>query len=307
MRMIMIVLTLGLAAFPPAQAQEGVPSSEFYRFVHDGRTEMRFASLVLEAFDETLAKAIAQSGAIENLANEDLRVLAGDAAIANFYFPGSREAVHSHSRLFAELERRGIATGLEVDDYFRTLVAARRWSAARALAERFPELELERLPTTIQYDGAAAEPAYWVVDRRSDAITRKRLDLTGLVLVLISHPGCGFARAALARMKEDRVLRSALPERVLFIAPTFGGLGLDSIRRWNILRPDAPHHLVDKPLAWTFVERWNTPQFLFLFNGQRVAALEGWPGEDQASRLQETALRVRQASKAGNGTGEIDQ
>ena len=70
--------------------------------------------------------------------------------------------------------------------------------------------------------------------------------------------------------------------------------GQELIRAWNTAHPSSRHVLVDRPLAWTFVQNWNTPQFLFLVDGKLVEHVEGWPDDGQKVALMKAARRARE-------------
>lgn len=292
-------LIAGLTAIH-ALAQATFLPGQFQTYVEDGRTEMHQAPEVLPHFDAMMAAVRSREGGIRALSDPALVDLAADASAANFYFAGAR--VEDHRDLFEELVRRDLAaTGWIVDDYYRTLVAARQWDDAAALVNRFPDVSLEPLPTVIVAGGRPSGAHYWVLDPNRDAMARMPLEVSeGLVLVVISHPGCGFSRAAIREMTTNPILDSALPARRIFVAPTFGGLRLDHIRKWNEANPKARHVLVDRPAEWRFVQKWSQPQFLFLVDGELVAALEGWPDSSQATVLkaasQSAARRAEQAA-----------
>ncbi len=290
-------LLVALLLLPlPMQAQAGLKPGELQPYVEQDRSEIRFAAEVLPLFDAMAATARSAPGGLRQLDDVPLLALAADTAAINFYFPGSRSAAHLD--VFAELERRRIASELQVSDYHRTLVAARQWDEAKALARRFPEIELEALPAHFDpgedTDGLKA----WDFDPASHVLRRRGLGIEkALALVIVSHPECGFSRAAIRALELDPALAQALPERRYFVAPTFGGLRLDSIRAWNAAHPDSQHVLVDRPLEWAFVQKWNTPQFFFLVDGQLVEQVEGWPDDGQKSVLMDAARRARARAK----------
>lgn len=305
-----IFLALLILGQPSARAREqaAFAPGQFRAYVEDDRTALHHATEVLPLFDAMMIQAKDGQRGVGGLSNQDLVSLADDAGVANFYFPGSR--VKDHKIVFDELARRNIASDLMVDDYFRTLVAARKWEAATALSKRFPSVTLERLPLHIAQGDASdgASLHYLDYDSSKDLLTRKRLDVAGgLSLIVVSHPNCGFSRAALAEIETNRSLRENLPPRTFFVAPTFGGLQLDRVRLWNASHPNTRHVLVDSPISWRFVRQWNTPQFLFLVEGQVVASLEGWPDDSHATLLIAAAQKaahvaVIQQSRNGPST-----
>lgn len=286
------ILAIALAVIPvTSPAQQAFKPGELQAYVEQGRSEIRYADEMLRLFDAMTAKALPSPEAIRRLDDAELRAIAADAAAINFYFPGSRPA--AHSTVFVELERRGLASELEVSDYHRTLVADRQWEQAKALAQRFPRVELEPLPPHFDPGTDSAELKVWDYDPASRTLERRSLGLEeGLTLIILSHPQCGFSRAAIRALESDPVLMKSLPRRRHYVAPTFGGLRLDTIRAWNTAHPSSRHVIVDRPLAWSFVQSWNTPQFLFLVDGKLVEQVEGWPDDRQKAALKGAARRA---------------
>lgn len=287
------VFSLLILIAPSGRAEDGAvpPPGKFQLFVEDGRTAPHNADAALPLFDEMMAKAKMGPNGIGSLSNKDLVGLAFEAGVANFYYPGTR--VNEHRVLFDEMVKRNLASDVVVDDYYRTLVAARRWEAADDLAKRFPEVSLERIPTLFKGSGDDGGPHYLTYDLRDDSLTRRLFaPHAGVSLIVVSHPNCGFSRDALSEIESNPELKEALPSETIFVAPTFGGLRLDSIWRWNSTHPTTPHVLLDSPYSWDVVREWNTPQFLFLVDGKLVASVEGWPDDSQAMLVIEAARKA---------------
>jgi hypothetical protein len=270
-----------MALVATAGAAQAQPPGGFQAYVEDDRYDIHHAPEALARFDALMMAA----GELASLPDDMLSRLAADAAIANFYYGGTR--VDAHAAVFAELARRKSASALEIEDMHRSLIAARRWRDAIAFAEGHPQLALEALPTHIvPGDGETAGPHYWRFDPEQDRLTREPLVAAeGITLVVVSSPGCAFSRAAIAALESDPALDQVLPERRVFVAPAIARLELAPLGKWNAAHPRFRHVLVDRPLAWTFVRKWNTPQFLFLRDGEVVAEVEGWPESGQAEAL----------------------
>ena len=276
--LLRIILAIGMASGPALAAAPLLPG-QFQAHVENGRTEMHQAPQVLANFDALFAAA----GSVESLPDETLAKLAADAAIANFYFAGAR--ADAHGVVFAELVRRNQVTDLQIDDYHRSLVAARRWQDAATVARENPLVPLATIPVHIEAGGDEAGAHYWRFDPATDRLVREPLAAaSGVTLVVVSHPGCHFSRDAIAAIENDPALDQALPERRIFVAPSYN-LDLDGISKWNVAHPSSRHVLVDRPLAWPFVHKWTTPQFFFLVDGEPVAWVEGWPEEGQVEAL----------------------
>ncbi len=278
-----LVLRLATA---PALAQPLLPG-QFQAYAEDGRTEIHQSPQALARFDALFAAA----GDVTALPDDTLRGLAADAAAANFYYGGTR--AEAHGTVFAELVRRDLATGLQIEDYHRSLIAARRWQDASTLARQHPDVPLEALPAHFDGDNGNTTGAhYWRFDASEDRLTREPLATGGVTLVVVSHPGCRYSRAAMAAIENDPALDQALPARRVFVAPAFASLDLEHIGGWNAAHPRARHVLADRPQAWSFVRKWNTPQFFFLVDDALVATVEGWPEEGRVDELLAASRKV---------------
>lgn len=138
------------------------------------RPEQEAAALFL---DKTLQRSCRSDCRQASLDDRRLIELAAAAAAVNFYHPGSR--VDAHEMVFDALVSRRLAGPLEVEDLHRTYVSARRWQDARRLAERFPQVKLESVPSEI-YAGPErpGSPSVWKITPGQDALRRESLDLS---------------------------------------------------------------------------------------------------------------------------------
>lgn len=285
-------------AASPAQAAVLAPGA-FGAYVEDGRTAFRHGPDALPKFDAMMSAVLARDGGLAALPLDELRQLAFDAHVANFYYAGARP--DAHRDVFDELQRRGAATPQDVTDLHASLVAARRWDEARAFASRHPDVALEPLPAIVDRRTDPDAPAFLRLDATGETLVRENAVLgEGRWLLVVSHPGCAFSRRALAAIERNAALNQALPARRLYLGPTFGGLKLDHIKAWNSSQPSFPHVLVDEPGHWPFVTSWGTPQFLFLVDGVVVDTVTGWPGDEQVGKLMAAAKVASGAAAAPN-------
>jgi hypothetical protein len=225
-----------------------------------------------------------------------LAALATAAADLNFYFLTDR--VDAHRALFEALSKRGPITDVQVADLHRTLVGARRWDEARALAALHPDVDgLPPVPTRV-IDEGARDRMVWAIEDGGRTFRAQDVDLSeGAVLLVISHPQCGFSNRALRAIEHEEALEAALPARRVVVAPPFGDPGAAAIARWNQDHPRHRHVLANHPDAWRdLLSRWNTPQFLFLLDGEIVETVEGWPSEGRREALHAAAERLQRHS-----------
>lgn len=290
-----LILALMASGEPGASFADEVSAAmapgEFAAYVEDGRTRFDQAKSALPRFDALMEHVRQQPGGLRGLPLEALRSLAMDAHVANFYFAGARP--DAHRDIVEELLDRSAASEQDLVDFHGALVAARRWDEARDFARRFPEAPMETLPGVRMGDGLQHGPYYLRPLPAENVVVRESLGAgKGLSLVVVSHPDCGYSRAAMAAIEANPALGDALPANRLYLAPTFGKLRFARVAQWNARHPAFSHVLVDRPADWTFVSNWATPQFLFLRDGKVVEAVTGWPGEAQIELLTAAARRA---------------
>lgn len=222
------------------------------------------------------------------------------SADANFYAPGSQ--TREHQALFDERDRRGGIAPVDVDDLHRTLVADRRWEDAKALAERFPGVELQAIPNRVRVDATIPSngPFTWRVAGNGEEIVRQTVAWPkGAALLVISHPRCGFSRQLLHTLESDAELEAALPPFRLLLAPTFGTFDFQGVHSWNREHPRFLHELVDRPVQWdAWVKNWQTPQLIFLVDGVVRERVVGWPTEGRRAETMAAMKRIEALAPA---------
>lgn len=255
--------------------------------------EERMGALVREVATELRGMGVG-TRQIRAISDDALSAAIGLVADVNFYAPGSH--TEGHRALFAELDRRGAVAAVDVDDLHRTLVADRLWKDAGALSERFPDVELQPLPSEFQLNGDSSSGGAlaWQVEPNGTTVVRNPVEWPeGVALLVISHPGCGFSRRMLQALDFDKGLDAALPGFRVFLAPTFGTFGFREIHAWNKKHPTLFHVLVDRPAQWgAWVSNWETPQLIFLVDGVVKERVVGWPAEGKRSEILEATKRL---------------
>jgi hypothetical protein len=266
---------------------------------HGGQARER----LLSRFDATLQARGAETERVREWSAEELADALRVTTELNFYLPGVRAA--EHQRLFAELERRNHVVPIDVDHLHRTLIGGRRWEEARALAARYPDVTLQRLPDVVlsHAETIGSQPAVWQVDDGGARVERAAVAWPqGPALLIVSDPACGFSRDFMAALSRDPALLASLPATRLFVSPTFGNWGAERLARWNVSHPEFSHVLADRPDPWAaWVPSWETPQLIFLFDGQVIERVNGWPKEGRHDELQ-AALRKLRALEAAQVT-----
>lgn len=229
------------------------------------------------------------SGRLRDLRSCDdacLDVVFRGVGMAAFY-SGSPAIVEDGLGVFMELERRGIATSKQVEEMHGDLLRVWRLNEARALAARYPKVELETTPTLVA--GAPDANALAVSGER---LVPERVSISGARILMLASPGCGFSRKTLDALIADPRTR----ERLVVLYRQNGGFAIRELDAWNRAHPAAPYHVVRRPEDWPQVDDWGgTPQLWFLRDGRVVGSLDGMPSEgpERVVTLAADALSLR--------------
>jgi hypothetical protein len=223
-----------------------------------------------------------------NLASRDdreLDLLFRAAHLAATYTLDERHVRHMRGALDV-LDRRGSAASRHHVNMYKTYVHARMLGDARTLARHRPMAELEVLPEIRDTDLAPGLPSVWVVDPDRRALARRDVELAkGVQVVVISHPGCHFSRAAMLAIESDPILASIFETHATWLAPQDSSLAFDRIQRWNRDHPAQPIVLTIDRRAWSMIDQWNTPTFYVLREGVVTARVNGWPRAGRRAEL----------------------
>lgn len=104
----------------------------------------------------------------------------------------------------------------------------------------------------------------------------------GAQIIVVSHPGCGFSRAALEFFEKNAELATPLINHITWLVPQSRTFPFDPILDWNRFARNTELTLVYREDALPeSVGTTATPVFFFFKNGERIRVIEGWPGDDQ--------------------------
>ena len=179
-----------------------------------------------------------------------------------------------HARLHAE----GLATRQDHRSLQRLLLVSGRVDEARTFTAGMPEA---RLPAVPRFD-ASRSPGQgtvriWRIDGDDGDVPTLRqhaVDL-GLLIVVVSSPGCGFSRAAAAAIPSDPTLGPVFARHAVWLIAPDAIADVAALRAWNLRNPDAEIGIAVDATQWP-VALDTTPQFLIFRDGQLVAHVSGW-------------------------------
>lgn len=175
---------------------------------------------------------------------------------------------------------RGLATLEDINTLFTALQVAGRYEAARRVRASYPEMELPEVPRLVE--PTAPRPEFgrkvWHVDGEDNRLRGDWLALSGVRLLVVTSPGCGYCRAAAEELAADEVLAPLMGDHAVWLAERSMNNTFRSIAWWNDRYADTPTLLVDDPNEWPIPDFRFTPRFHFIREGEIVHTLAGWRG-----------------------------
>lgn len=243
------------------------------------------------AFASEFQRAAAEAGywpfSAAELTDAELISLFSATELTAFYTADPQHAAVLMA-VFAELEKRGIATHTQTKNAYETLVQSQLFSQALLLRANHPWLEeLPRLQLT-----AAKGPSYWH-DLGPGGLRLDGLDISsGSKIVVVAHPDCHFSQNAFLAIERDDALESVFQSHAMLLAPPPRVFELAKIRQWNTTHPSLPMSLAFSKAQWPITMSWETPTFYFYRNGKLMAKVQGWPADGRKQELLAAARAI---------------
>jgi len=257
------------------------------RMATRGLPDAVMRDIMSEVYDRVFS-----SSRCEGLEDNDLDARFDAAYLAGFYTlrPG-----HAQDLLAAleELERRGRATTARRTRTYETLVRTRMLDQARGFIAQHSDLAVEPIPELRVAPGVMpGQPTEWVVSDEGRILLRRPVDLTGVQVVIVSHPTCHFSQGAVRDIQADPQLRELFRAHAHWLAPQASRFDFDVVQRWNGEHPAQQTTLVVDSREWPMIDVWGTPTFYFLDHGVVRAKVIGWPAEGRRAELLAAARSV---------------
>lgn len=227
---------------------------------------------------------------IARTSDKDLSFLVRAAELAEAYS-------FSHSDLgqlklaLNELERRGVATDDDRLSLYKALVSLREFSEARKLIREHPTIKAEPIPSVVSdiSEGTVGATFYTVAEERLEIRRRPAKVATGTHLIIVSHPLCGFSRAAMETFVADPLLSTPIKRYAIWLAPVDRAIYFDEVQKWNRSHPETQVVIAHSRTEWPFITEWATPNFYLVRDGKLIGHMTGWP-KDGSSRDELIAL-----------------
>lgn len=200
--------------------------------------------------------------------------------------------------VLAALEDAHAATAQRYAVAFQALIAASELDAADALARQHPGIGLSPIPgrdTAASFVSTA--PAEWVFSTDGGKLTRRGVSLDApFQILVVAHPLCHFSQHAVAAISQDAGLAKAFAKYAHWITPSLRESDFSVIAAWNREHPGFEMASVYDPNQWHGFDFRETPLFFFLVNGKIQQVVTGWPGDEQASRLEQAIVQALDAA-----------
>jgi hypothetical protein len=246
------------------------------------------SATVTEAFDALFGEAAYRDDALASASDAELAQLFDAANLATFYSFDARFAA-LQSRAMATLEQRGIATQMQYDDLYGSLVQVRRYDDARALYARHPD-GLAPLPAmeAAVVDGTSR----WRVSSPDQLVQIPAPFADGPTIVVVGHPLCHFTQDAFDAIGKDPALSTMFEHHAMLLVPIDRRFGLDDMLAWNTARPAFPMAYAVSRDEWPMFDAWATPTFYFFRDGRLVSKVTGWPKEGHRDEVLRAAHAI---------------
>ncbi|MCB1590344.1 MAG: hypothetical protein KDI56_15645 [Xanthomonadales bacterium] len=207
--------------------------------------------------------------------------------MVNFYAQ-SEASLNMLRGALSDLEALGVADEQHRAFFYQALVGQRRFEEARAFKRQYPMPEVEDIPDIAKVD--FDHPVAYGIDESGSQLVPLSMDLSEIRLVAVVHPACAFSRRAMT------AIASAQPEvaagRAVYLMPVDHRLYLSELTEWNTAHASMQIVLANSRDDWPFIDRWGTPTFYVLKDGQVQERLTGWPDDSQLDELVRLVERV---------------
>jgi hypothetical protein len=257
---------------------------------------LRLANTLVTVHHQTRADLIrARYGALHRDAlssrssRDDLLEAFKAADIATFYSHDPALALELRG-IYARLREHGIADPSHAEAVLGSLVLARELEAARAFNEEAMVVPEESLIRLARAPALGADRRV-ILDVAGVELVPREVDIsTGLRVLVVAHPGCGYSRKAADAIQADDMLREFFGRHAVWIAPPNREPTNASIINWNIKRPKQRLSVAYRASDWPMINDWSTPMFYLLHDGQLVKTLAGWPADGTTQEQLRTLL-----------------
>jgi hypothetical protein len=207
------------------------------------------------------------------LSKPDLLILARASASAA---TGSNSEASTQDlfTLLPRLEQRGLQSRQLIHDAQSALLAIGRLDDARALAARYPSIELEAIPeATTPASQTPDGPGWWRLSADKTRMMAESADLTQTQILVLA--GCHFSVDAAQDIEADPELGPVFAQHAHWLGQPPGVESISVWKEWNTKFPNTPMHLITKQSDWVIFPNWHMPTYAVVKNGEAVDQTHG--------------------------------
>lgn len=292
MRTISLLILFALLALPVFAAAGSDIAQRARRIEMLNQQRTRPADLILAAdMAREYQSGFGHMDDAEDLAgesDEDLK-LHWQAVNTTVFYSTDGDVTDAALRVFAELERRGLADDKAAMHIFNALLGARRFDATREFAALHASAGLPALPDFT--DTGTILPSVWRFNAEGDKAERIGIDLEPLQIIVAA--GCHFSADAARDIAEDPVLGPAFARHARWLSLPPGSEALDALAEWNRTHPQTPMLAIHDRSEWALVPEWEMPTFAIVKDGRIIDSTKGWRSGDPEFRGKLVALLER--------------
>lgn len=182
--------------------------------------------------------------------------------------------------VYRALNRSGLAARRHHRLLHGLLVSVHRFGDANDLQRRYA-IDVPILPTLPDSNGAKLGVIKMTGVDEFQALSLPINGPTGVQVVAIVHPYCGFSTRALDALLNDPEHAWLRPHLQLVVARE-SVWPEAAIREWSTQHPEYPMHVQDMGSGWASLETLETPIFHLLRDGELIISTKGWSGDGKA-------------------------
>lgn len=198
------------------------------------------------------------------------------------------------AKYLAAMEARHIASENNRVDYYRSLIAERKFAEADRYTHLYSIPEKDHAPI-MRDPGMVLQdlPAVLELDLDGKSLGVHQVNVDTLHVVVVATPWCHFARNGIRAIESHSDVAQALKGRALWLMPVEGNLDVAAVKKWNMEHPRQSMVYAYKKEHWSMLSEWGTPTFYFFKDGQVVAQLAGWRSDEEGvATLRENLKKI---------------
>jgi hypothetical protein len=194
----------------------------------------------------------------------------------------SEDDVASMKLVAKELDARKALRPADRREIEDVLLRNGHLAEAEAARQFVPSRRNQPVPTglALNRDVSPGEPRAWRWDAASNVLSEQAFDLNhGAHVVVISSFGCEFCEAFASALPQEPGLARAFAQHGIWITRPDQSWQLETAQNWNRRHPSVSLLTAFDLAGWPHPDRWSTPWFYFVRDGQVMKLVRGYRPE----------------------------